>query len=51
MENKFELQQAERSSLNYTKWSVDKAGSYSVGEAATDVGLNIYLVACRRPPL
>jgi len=45
MENKFELQQDERSSLNYTKWSVDKAGSYSMGEAATDVGLNLYLVA------
>jgi len=37
----------ERSSLNYTKWSVDKAGSYSMGEVATDVGLNLYLVARR----
>jgi len=44
MEKKFELQQDERSSLNYPKWSVDK-GSYSTGEAATDVGPYLYLVA------
>jgi len=48
MEKKFELQQDARSSSNYTKWSVDKAGSYSMGEAATDVGLNLYLVVPRR---
>jgi len=50
MEKKFELQEDEQTvqlKLPYTKWSVDKAGSYSMGEAATDVELNLYLVARR----